>query len=83
MLNIPNATTQKGFSHPHTNKISTAEKKVTNHGSSLQRNITIKYPFNAQRDWIYAMLLQKEYINLSLSPSIQLKCSHTTLDTFK
>lgn len=42
MLNIPNATTQKGFSHPHTNNIPTAEKEVINHGGSLQRNITIK-----------------------------------------
>lgn len=83
MLNIPNATTQKGFSHPHTNNISTAEKEVINHGSSLQRNITIKYRFNPQRDWIYAMLLPKEYINLSRSPYIHLKCSHTTLDMFK
>lgn len=43
MLNIPNATTQKGFSHSHINNISTAEKEVINHGSGLQRNITIKY----------------------------------------
>lgn len=83
MHNIPNATTQKGFSHPNTNNIPTAEKEVINHGSGVQRNITIKYRFNPQRDWVYARLLQKEYINLSLSSSIHLKCSHTTLDTFK
>lgn len=83
MLVIPSATTQKGLSQPHTNNISTAEKEVINHGSSLQRNIIIKYQFNPQRDWIYAMLLEKEYINLSLSPYIHLKCSHTTLDIFK
>lgn len=83
MLNIPNTTTKKGFSRPRTNNVSTAEKEVINHGSSLQRNITIKHQFNPQRDWIYAMLLQKEYVNSSLSPPIQLKCSHTPLDTFK
>lgn len=83
MLNISNATTLKGFSHSHTSNVSTAEKEVINHGSSLQRNITIKYRFNPQGDWTYAILLPKEYINLSLSPYIHLKCSHTTLDTFK
>lgn len=83
MLNIPNATTQKEFSHPHTNNIPTAEKEVINHGGSLQRNITIKYRFNPQRDWIYAMLLQKEYVNFSLSPYIHLKYSYTILDIFK
>lgn len=64
-------------------QISTDEKEVINHGSSLQRNIKIKYQFNPQRDWIYAMLLQKEYVNLSLSPRTNLKCSHTPLDPFK
>lgn len=83
MVNIPNATIQKGFSYPHTNNISTARKEVINHGSSLQRNTTIKYQFNPQRDWIYDMLLQKQYVKLSLSPCIHLKCSHTSLATFK
>lgn len=54
-------------------QIPTDEKEVINHGSSLQRNIKIKYQFNPQRDWIYAMLLQKEYVNLSLSPRTNLK----------
>lgn len=83
MLNIPNATIQKGFSHPHTNNVSTAGREIINHGRSLQTNITTKYQFNPQRDWIYDMLLQKEYINLSLSQCIHLKCSHTPLATFK
>lgn len=46
--------------------LSTAEKEVINQGSSMQRNITIMYWFDSQRDWIYATLLQKEYINFSM-----------------